>query len=299
VAGGKAVFVLGMARSGTSAVARVVNDLGVPVAREDDLMPADEGNPAGYWESLSLTGMNERLLSKLGGSWHSPPAVGDAWENDERLEGLAAEARALLARAHPGPEWVWKDPRNCFTLRFWLRATDARPVVVLVHRDPVEVADSLARRNEFPAALSLALWERYNRAALVSASGLPAFVVRYERLVEDAHAVTGELAAFLRDHGLDVSASAEGVVDRALRRSVGAADPSLDSARRAAVAAALDGLAGAHVALAAPDLPPETGWVEPLLAERRRVLAVDAERRRLEALAGASRLRRLAHRLRP
>ena len=141
--GEAAVFVLGMARSGTSAVARVLHSLGVPVAREDDLMPADEGNPTGYWESLSLTGMNERLLSKLAASWHSPPAHRAGWESDERLDGLVREAAALLDRAQSGSEWVWKDPRNCFTLPFWRGVTSARPIVVLVYRDPHEVVDSL------------------------------------------------------------------------------------------------------------------------------------------------------------
>jgi len=255
--GEAAVFVLGMARSGTSAVARVLHSLGVPVAREDDLMPADEGNPTGYWESLSLTGMNERLLSKLAGSWHSPPAHRAGWESDVRLDGLVREAAALLDRAQSGSEWVWKDPRNCFMLPFWRGVTSARPIVVLVYRDPHEMVDSLSRRNGFSAALSLALWERFSHAALASATGLPAFALRYERLVEDPAAVVPELRAFLRDLAL------------------------------------LDRLAGAHEELVTSELPPESPWAEPLLAGRRRVLGVEADRRRLEAAAG----RRL--RLRP
>jgi len=305
VADGYAVFVLGMARSGTSAVARVVNSLGVPVAREDDLMPADEGNPAGYWESLSLTGMNERVLSKLGASWHSPPALDDGWHDDPRLAGLATEARSLLARTHAAPTWVWKDPRNCFTLRFWLRVAGARPVVVLVYRDPFEVADSLARRNGFAPALSVALWERYNRAALRSAATLPSFVLRYERLVDDVGVATGDLATFLGAQGLDVAESADGAVDETLRRSRSERQADLASDAQAAVLAALDALAGPHEALTAPELPPETAWVEPLLAERRRVLVVDAERRRLQAVVDRApngplqRVRGLARHLRP
>ena len=50
----KAVIVLGMHRSGTSALARVVNLLGVSLGRTDDMMQPNEINPKGFWENQSL-----------------------------------------------------------------------------------------------------------------------------------------------------------------------------------------------------------------------------------------------------
>ena len=57
----KGVFVVGMHRSGTSAAARLVNLLGIPTCVEEDLLLKTEDNPRGYWESATLTGLNDRL----------------------------------------------------------------------------------------------------------------------------------------------------------------------------------------------------------------------------------------------
>src|SRR5207302_4118218 len=104
------------------------------------------------------------LLNVFGGAWFAPPELAEGWEDDPRLAELRGEARTGLARAHDTQEWVWKDPRNCLTLGFWLPLARVEPVVVLVHRNPGEVADSLRRRDGFPVPYSMALWERHNRA---------------------------------------------------------------------------------------------------------------------------------------
>lgn len=56
------VLVLGMHRSGTSALTRCINLLGVPLGVADDLMPTGEANPRGYWESASLTRVSGELV---------------------------------------------------------------------------------------------------------------------------------------------------------------------------------------------------------------------------------------------
>jgi len=49
----KAVIILGMHRSGTSALARVVNLLGVDLGKS--FLPPDPANPSGYWEHVQMT----------------------------------------------------------------------------------------------------------------------------------------------------------------------------------------------------------------------------------------------------
>ena len=68
------VYVLGMHRSGTSALARVIDLLGVPVA-DDGLLAPSEDNPAGYWEPLDLVLFNQVLLRELGGRTMAPPPL--------------------------------------------------------------------------------------------------------------------------------------------------------------------------------------------------------------------------------
>jgi hypothetical protein len=286
---GTGVFVLGSARSGTSLVTRVVNLLGVPTSDARELKPADEDNPSGYYESRSMTSFNRRLLLEVGGSPYSlAPRFPDDWATAPALDGLRGEAQALVRSALPEPPWVWKDPRTCLTLPFWIAVTGVRPIVVLAHRDPLEVADSLVRRDDAPIPVSLGAWERLNRAALVNASGLPTFVVRYDRLLATPRAVAGDLAAFLRSYELTLSdpgAEIDEFVDPALRRSRAAVEsPYLPSTEQRALADILDGLDGPHDRLMIPALPAETSWVDGLLEAERQtgMLELHGARRKAE-----------------
>ena len=64
----RVVVVLGMHRSGTSAVARALQVVGVSLGSR--LMPAMPGNnPKGFWEDVDFHAFNERLLVALGADW--------------------------------------------------------------------------------------------------------------------------------------------------------------------------------------------------------------------------------------
>jgi len=274
------VFVLGAARSGTSMVTRVVNLLGIPTVADDDLKPADEDNPRGYFESRSLTSFNRRLLLEVGGAPYSlAPRFPDGWTSAPSLDPLRNEARELMQSLHPTTPWVWKDPRTGLTLPFWIDVAGVDPVVVLVHRDPLEVADSLVQRDDAPIPVTLAVWERHNRAALVNARGLPAFVVRYDRLLAAPRPVATEIASFLRTRGVeatDPGPEVEAFVEPALRRSRAEASvPNLPSNEQAELVRILQGMEGAHDALPAPELPAETPWVDGLLEAERQTGMLD------------------------
>jgi hypothetical protein len=60
---------------------------------------------------------------------------------------------------------------------------------VLIYRDPLAVARSLAARDGFALARGVALWERYNRAALAASEHMPRLVVSHRDLLA-APAVT-------------------------------------------------------------------------------------------------------------
>src|SRR4051794_2356889 len=81
---GTGVVVLGMHRSGTSAVTRLINLLGVSVGDTADLVGEDHANRRGYWESYSLSTYQEHLLELLGGSWYRPPALAPGWHKNTR-----------------------------------------------------------------------------------------------------------------------------------------------------------------------------------------------------------------------
>lgn len=274
------VVVLGMHRGGTSATAGALVKLGLSPGSSSSLKSASPVNPAGFWEQTPLIRLNDRLLEQLGGVWDGPPELADGWARAVELEPLRSEARTLFRAAFDTEPWVWKDPRNCLVLDFWLEALQLAPVVVLVLRDPLETAASLERRESVTLPLSLALWERHLRSALPACAGRPVLVTRYEELVADPHAWALAAVAFLAGHGISTPADPGAVVafvDPELRHHAPAgerfaAHPAVSEQQRA-LAAVLDGLAGAHAALAVPELGEETphaGW---LIAERRRAAA--------------------------
>ena len=55
-----AIIVTGMHRSGTSALMRVLNLLGVDIGTS--LLPPNEDNEAGYWEHVDIYRQQEQLM---------------------------------------------------------------------------------------------------------------------------------------------------------------------------------------------------------------------------------------------
>lgn len=208
------VIVLGMHRSGTSAMTGALHELGLSVGDPDALIAAGRHNPRGHWEVKSLVFLNEMLLHELGGSWSAPPAVDRAEvaalvDTDWRTGALAAHTTRL-----PDAPWVWKDPRLCLLLDFWKGVLDEPPVIVLMLRSAHAVARSLLRRSEIEIPYGLALWERYTRTALASAAELPTWIVHYEDLIADPARSVEDVLGFLRAEGV---APAAPDVDAAVR----------------------------------------------------------------------------------
>jgi len=284
----RGVFVLGMHRSGTSAATRLVNLLGVPTCVDDDLLPGTADNPRGYWESRSLTALNDRILAAFESDWTCPPVLETGWEDAVALDRLHAEAYEALSRALPTERWVWKDPRNCITLPFWLAVLDVEPVVLFVHRNPLEIASSLGARDELGSVYCLALWERYLRTCLSALSGLPTLVTTYDEILDDPGGWCRSAHNFLNSAGVTTSvlgANAPDYIDDKRRHTQFtledvACDAAVSNAQRELLVA-VEGLRGAHDALSAPTLHPESPTTEALLAERRRQYPEQREHREL------------------
>jgi GT2 family glycosyltransferase len=269
------VLVAGMHRSGTSAVTRAVNLLGVPLTDPADLMPGNEGNAHGYWESIRLSDFDERLLNDVSSTWATPPYPFDRQRLVHDTEVVDA-ARRLLADVAGQPPWVWKDPRICLLLPFWKEVLDHRPVIVMVHRDPLEVAESISRRHALSVPHGLALWERYVRTAVRDCAGLPTFVLGYSDLLARPEQRLRELAMFLAGHRLPVDPEVELTPALASLRPESRherANPDMPRDRvptpQHELLARLDALSGPHDHLPLLDLGDETEWVDALLSSRR------------------------------
>lgn len=160
------VLVLGMHRSGTSAVAACLERLGVNMG--DALVAADEWNSKGYFEERRIVAFNNLLLEMQGLRWDAPLPAPSALQ--AQCFGQVASASALLHELFAGASvWGFKDPRMCLLAPFWqpvFSSMQLRPRMLLVLRHPAEVANSLAHRDGISIRRAGWLWFTYLLGAL-------------------------------------------------------------------------------------------------------------------------------------
>jgi hypothetical protein len=216
------IAVIGMHRSGTSLVARLLNSMGCYAGEEHQLLAPDVFNPTGYWEHHDVWALDEEILAARDASWLDPERADPAGLSDETRRALVKRARTVVGALDEHGTWMVKDPRLAILFPIWREALD-RPICVLVWREPAAVARSLARRDGLPPVLGLALWEEYTRAMLASTAGLPRVLVSYQELVADpiecvAGLHRGLVAAGAVDLRLPAEEELRAMIDPALDR---------------------------------------------------------------------------------
>lgn len=140
---GAPAIIVGMHRSGTSVLARLLSEIGLYIGNQLDI----------HYESVLFKRINNQLLVESGASWNSPQQFLDKLSNEAFVESQAQRALKLFregisqyGEVEEGRPWGWKDPRNTLTLPVWLAAfPEAR--VVFIERHGIDVALSLQRRE--------------------------------------------------------------------------------------------------------------------------------------------------------
>jgi GT2 family glycosyltransferase/glycosyltransferase involved in cell wall biosynthesis len=194
------ILVVGMHRSGTSAITRSLAVLGATFG--DRLMPSRPDNETGFWEDQDVYELNIELMRSLGQDWHSLNTLPTAAFAAPALSALRLRGLELVRRKLPADGVLaLKDPRFSRLLPFWLFVFERLRVpvsYVIACRNPLAVARSLKQRNGFPVAKGLYLWHEHMLASLRHTSGRPRIVVDYDRLMDDTEVELQRLALFLQ-----------------------------------------------------------------------------------------------------
>jgi GT2 family glycosyltransferase/glycosyltransferase involved in cell wall biosynthesis len=178
------LIVLGMHRSGTSLLTRLLSLSGAWLGEEEEISAKGDDNPTGFWENSSVKSINQCLLEAVGSDWDDTSHF-DLWSVPPGIDTfLRQQAMGVTNRLRQHRIWAVKDPRLCLVLPWW------QPIfgnIVVMHcvRSPLDIAHSLKQRNGFPISLGIALWEFYQRSALRVSTGLPAISIAYDDLVND------------------------------------------------------------------------------------------------------------------
>lgn len=179
------IAVLGMHRSGTSAITRALVAVGASAG--DNLLPPGADNPKGFWEDRDFVLMNERILETLDASYDSLKLLPPGFENGPEMAQLFLEAVLLLrAKLETCQVLALKDPRTCRLLPFWQRVfshLQLRVDYVIAVRNPLSVAQSLQRRNGIFERKSHWLWLQHYVAAVTATEGCKRLFVDYDALL--------------------------------------------------------------------------------------------------------------------
>jgi len=211
----KQIAVIGMHRSGTSLVARLINAMGAYAGEEHEMPPPDVFNPTGYWERRDVWALDEDILAALDATWSEPTGADLSKLSDEARRAFVDRARSIVRALDTHGTWMIKDPRLGILFPIWREAFDDS-ICVLVWREPAAVARSLAQRDDLPIAIALALWEEYTRAMLASTIGLTRTLVSYDDLIADPIVTTATL-----NRTLDLELPVTPIIDPSLDRHRG------------------------------------------------------------------------------
>lgn len=191
-----AILVAGMHRSGTSALARVLNITGCDLP--NTLVPPKRDNETGFWESQPVADLNEEILTSAGSSWDDWRPFDRGWYTSPVAGEFRERARELVqSEVDRSRLFVLKDPRICRLLGFWIEAVgacDARPLVVSPIRNPFDVSSSLHVRNDIDPGVGQLTWLRHVLDAEAASRGVVRRAyLRYEQLLSEAHALVERL----------------------------------------------------------------------------------------------------------
>ena len=216
----RVILVLGMHRSGTSAVAGMLGDHGAVLPT--DLMAPSPMNPKGFSESESISTLDDELMMSLGSSWHDwRPFAADP--STPEVEAFTRRAVDLVHEVFGDEDLVvLKDPRICRLVPFWhevMRRAGREVLHLHVHRHPLEVAASLDRWAGYGTAYGELLWLRYVLDAEAATRGTCRTFVSYDQVLANPAAAARRVGMALELTWPRQDPAGESFVDTQLKRS--------------------------------------------------------------------------------
>ncbi|WP_456381009.1 glycosyltransferase [Thiolapillus sp.] len=219
------VVVLGMHRSGTSALSAFLHAHGVDFG--ENLLAAQEDNPKGFFEDRDIYEFNEELLNILGYEWHSISSIDPKELASPALNPFVERAQSLLcSKISDRLIYGMKDPRLSRLLPFWKKIFDQLGLNVhyfLSLRNPYDVYLSLRRRDNFDAEKALRIWIRYyldliNDGDIIS----NATIIDYDELLDSPSVQEQKIRKRLQQIGMKAEGggNASCCLDLSLRHGV-------------------------------------------------------------------------------
>lgn len=214
------VFIVGMHRSGTSALGAALEALGLCVGKTVMDPDAETGNPKGYYENQAIVDLHDKFLTGISWEWHKPCPVPSRGFRRSIAQQCREEMLQLMVEQFGSNRPLIKDPRLCELLPLWRPLIDtyfSEATFILPVRSPAEVAFSLAKRDHFSLDHGLTLWAIHVLQAEKDSRGLNRIFTTYENLLDHSEELVSNLASQLNLPHQGVPAVIADRVDPALR----------------------------------------------------------------------------------
>ncbi|MGB1187822.1 MAG: hypothetical protein ACPG3Y_06905, partial [Cycloclasticus pugetii] len=185
------ILILGMHRSGTSALSGTLNLLDVYLGTE--LMKPMEQNAKGFYENTHLYKVNEKLLKQMNSRWD------DDFYTESKLNAVedTTELEEILKQEFQYSQlFAIKDPRLTYLFPIYTKALTNMGVdikVIIPFRNPLEVADSLKTRNQFSQEKGLLLWAYHFLLSEKLSRGMPRAFTHFDELVQSPQTVIKQI----------------------------------------------------------------------------------------------------------
>ena len=146
----KTYIVLGAPHSGTSFVAKMLEDGGVDMGVD----------MRSFYQDTGFVGINRRILRQAGGDPYDPPTEEEILAVDQ-----SSYLRRLIDRRKKGKKfWGWKDPSTSLTAQHYFPHLEGDPYLICIFRKPQTIVKSY--KNKEKGRITRKLIDRYNKSII-------------------------------------------------------------------------------------------------------------------------------------
>lgn len=214
------VIVLGMHRSGTSALAGLLHSNGVVMGNEekkDFYPPPMKENPKGFYENVRFRRINDALLKKVGYSVKSFDPIIQPVPVVEKDDPLRDKMVELITEFNENHYWGWKDPRTNLTIASWvavmrdMEIPDSEIKFVYIDRIPGEISVSMINRGNKEKYggqfkdLAEAYRSRFFDTITTIDTNIFSMIVDFKNLLFEAEDTVAGISHFIRKELPDLS----------------------------------------------------------------------------------------------
>lgn len=174
------ILILGVGRDGTSLLTNLVSQLGFFVGHNEDLIPANEINPYGFWEVRQVIDLNTKIMRENNVPEYT--FIG-------RIKSVSSELYQEIDSFYkdyysPYDKVVIKDPRFAITLPVWSLVIQRYHDIKIIHTTR-EVKSHINSLIKTSANSIIRTYIRERRAKITKyLSHYPSITLEYDKLIQ-------------------------------------------------------------------------------------------------------------------